>query len=165
MKRILTTGLCVLALGLAVPSVIYAAEAVSNVETVAIFRKKDKAAPTQNQDVPSNAPAVPAPDPTPAPRQEESPESNQGGIFVEIADLDRPFYRHNTPNTPNNNNNNNQAPENGTVEPTPLPGELPNDTNHPTTRPNTNERPTTRPNQETPSTRPAPATPNRRNAR
>ena len=64
MKRLLTTGLCVLALGLAVPTVLYAADQVNqNVETIAIFRKKDKAQPNENQGVPSNAPAAPAPAP------------------------------------------------------------------------------------------------------
>ena len=133
MRRIITTGLCVLALGLAVAPATYANQSDfdQNVETVAILRKKDKKEKQEKpvQDTPANAPATPEKT-SPA----GTPESNRGAGFVELADVNRPFQRNN--DIPNNN----QVPNN----------QVPNNNNNQQTVPNTTTPQNNTPNQTQP---------------
>jgi len=138
MRRIITTGLCVLALGLAVAPATYANQSDfdQNVETVAILRKKDKKEKQEKpvQDTPANAPATPEKT-SPA----GTPESNRGAGFVELADVNRPFQRNN--DIPNNNQvPNNQVPNN----------QVPNNNNNQQTVPNTTTPQNNTPNQTQP---------------
>jgi len=140
MKKIIVAGICALALGLVVPSV-YVGQTVEQsqtTETVSIFRKKEKNRQEGEtpQDTPTNAPAVPTRT-TPA----ETPETNKGTSFVEVADVNRPFYRkHNyVPETGN--------PQNNMQQPVTLAAEI------------APQAPTNQPNQTAPNTSPNNAPP------
>lgn len=150
MKKFIVTGICALALGLAAPIVSVSqtleSDLMHNVETVALFRKKDKK--KENVETQENAPAnAPLPEKTtPAPTQ--APESNKGTQFVEIADINRPFYRkHNYVPETNDNRNNNEGGQPVTIpaeinpqnpqEPSTSPANVP-PSSVPATVPNTN---------------------------
>ena len=109
MKKIMRTGLCALAIALAAAPVAYAGQTYDaglEVKSQAIFRKKEKDAVPQ--ETPVNAPAAPE-------RTTPAETEGRGGSFVDMADVNRPFYRHNLPGT---------TPSQTTVAPVSIPGEV-----------------------------------------
>jgi hypothetical protein len=139
MKKFITTGLCVLALGLSFAHVANAAEMPEidqNAVVAGFFRKKDKGAAPEapKEDIPANVPPeeqAPAEDAAPT----EKPEQSNEGSFVDLADLNRPRPgRQDAPITPiapiAPNNDDNQVPAETT------PNNVPNTT--PNTTPNQN---------------------------